>query len=129
MPAAVKNRLLDLWTTPHGSLKAAERAASNAKVTTENGATVLTFSMTAPFAGTTMKITLNAKNQPEKVETAGIEMRYSDYRDLGEIKSDVLFPSHIVQKEGNTLLDLTISKVDANNPYVVFPVPPNVERK
>jgi len=128
MPAAVRNRLLDLWTTPHGSLKAAERAGSNAKVTTENGATVITFPMAAPLAGTTMKITLNEKNQPEKVATAGVEMTYSGYQDLGEIKSDVQFPSHIVQKKGNTVLDLTITKVDANNPYVVFPVPPNVEK-
>jgi hypothetical protein len=127
MPSTVKSRLLDLWSTPHGSLKAAERAGPNAKVTTENGATVITFPMGAPLTGTTMRITLNAKNQPEKVEAGAVEITYSDYKDLGEIKSDVLFPLHIVQKKSGRVLDLTITKVDANNPYVVFPVPPNVE--
>src|SRR5262245_50254982 len=31
-PATVKDRLLQLWSTPHGALKAAERAGANAKV-------------------------------------------------------------------------------------------------
>jgi hypothetical protein len=134
MPGAVKDRLLQLWSTPHGALKAAEQAASNAKVTTENGASVITFPLAAPLAGITMKITLNAKDQVEKVETrtdngAVTEITYSDYQDLGEIKSDVLFPSHMIQKRtGFPVQDVTITKADANNPYVVFPVPENVEK-
>ena len=131
-PAAVKNRLLDLWSTPHGALKAAEQAAGNAKVTNENGANVITFPLPGPLAGTTMKVTLNAKDQVEKVETVAgatvIQTTYSDYKDLSEIKSDVQFPSHIVQKRGGTTLDITITKTDTNNPYVVFPVPENVEK-
>ena len=56
--------------------------------------------------------------------------RHSDYKDLGEIQSDVLFPSHIIQKQGGVqVLDLTITKTDPNNPYVVFPVPENVLRE
>ena len=51
-----------------------------------------------------------------------------EHKDLGEIKSDVQFPSHIVQKRGGTTLDLTITKTDTNNSYVVFPVPENVEK-
>src|SRR5256884_4426873 len=69
VPAAVKDRLLQLWSTPHGALKAAERAASSAKLTKENGATTITFPMTTPLAGITMKITLNASDHVEKVET------------------------------------------------------------
>jgi glyoxylase-like metal-dependent hydrolase (beta-lactamase superfamily II) len=54
---------------------------------------------------------------------------YSDYKDLGEITSDVSFPSQIVQRQGGfPVLDLTITKTDPNNPYVVFPVPDNVEK-
>src|SRR5207302_3675158 len=68
-PGAVKDRLLQLWSTPHGALKAAEKAAASAKGTNENGATVITFPLAAPLAGTTMKVTLNAKNQVERVET------------------------------------------------------------
>ena len=133
-PEAARDRLLQLWSTPHGALKAAERAASNAKITNENRATVITFPLVAPLAGTTMKVTLNANNQVEKVETQSgngpvTETTYSDYKDQGEIQSDVLFPSHIVQNQGGApVLDLTITKADANNPYVVFPVPANVER-
>jgi hypothetical protein len=133
-PDAVKDRLLQLWSTPHGALKMAERAGSNANMTTENGTTVITFPLADLLAEVVMKVTLNAKNQVEKVQTrtergALIETTYSDYKDLGEIKSDVLFPSHLVRKQdGAPTLDLTITKTDCNNPYVVFPVPPNVDK-
>ena len=123
-PDALKDRLLELWTTPFGVLKMAERAGANAKVT-HIAATVITF----PLMGITVKATLNAKNQLVRVETPNTEILYSNYKDLGEITSDVLFPTHIVQKQhGMTTLDLTITKVDANNPYVVFPVPETIER-
>ena len=123
-PDTLKDRQLELWTTPFGVLKMAERAGANAKVT-HIAATVITF----PLVGVTVKATLNAKNQLVRVETPQTEITYSDYKDLGEIASDVLFPTHIVQKQrGATVLDLTITKVDANNPYVVFPVPDAVEK-
>jgi glyoxylase-like metal-dependent hydrolase (beta-lactamase superfamily II) len=131
-PGAAGDRLLQLWTTPFGILKAAERSGANAKVEVEGGATVLTF----PLSGATAKVTLNAKNQVERVETRAdnpvlgdviTATTYSDYKDLGEITSDVLFPSHIVQTQGGfPVLDLTITRTDPNNPYVVFPVPDNV---
>ena len=90
--------------------------------------------MTAPLASITMKITLNASDHLEKIETRKengtvTETTYSGYKDLGEIQSDVLFPSHITQKQGGVqVLDPTITKTDTNNPYVVFPVPENVEK-
>jgi len=124
-PDALKDRLLELWTTPFGALKMAERASAKAKVTRDGGVTVITF----PLMDITVKATLNAKNQLVRVETPLTEILYSDYKDLGEITSDVLFPARIVQKQGGaTVLDLTITKVDANNPYVVFPVPDVVEK-
>ncbi len=124
-PDALKDRLLELWTTPFGTLKMAERAAANAKVMRAGGVTVITF----PLMDITVSATLNAKNQLVRVETPQTEISYSDYKDLGEITSDVLFPTHIIQKQrGVTVLDLTITKVDANNPYVVFPVPDVVEK-
>ncbi len=130
--ADARNRLLDLWSTPHGALKAAVRAGADAKLTTENAAPVISFTMSGLLAGTTMRVTLNGKDQVVKIETRTgndvTEATYSDYGDLGEIKSDVLFPAHIVQKKGTRVLDLTITKADMNNPYVVFPVPDNVEK-
>jgi hypothetical protein len=137
-PSALKVRLLQLWITPFGVLKMAVLAGSRAKITTEGGATVITFPLTDALEGITVKATLNAKNQVERVETRAdnpalgdlvYETTYSDYKDLGEIASDVLFPSHIVQKQrGFPVLDLTITKTDPNNPYVVFPVPDSVEK-
>jgi glyoxylase-like metal-dependent hydrolase (beta-lactamase superfamily II) len=133
-PGTAGDRLLQLWTTPFGILKAAERVGANAKVAVEGGATVLSF----PLSGGTAKVTLNAKNQVERVETHAdspvvgdviTATTYSDYKDLGEITSDVLFPSHIVQTQGGfPVLDLTITRTDPNNPYVVFPVPDNVAK-
>jgi glyoxylase-like metal-dependent hydrolase (beta-lactamase superfamily II) len=137
-PGAANDRLLQLWTTPFGALKAAERAGANTKVAVEGGNTILTFPLSGPLAGITMKATLNAKNQVERVETRAdnpvlgdttTETTYSDYKDLGEITSDVFFPTHIVQKQGGyPVLDLTITKTDPNNPYVIFPVPESVEK-
>lgn len=138
LPGTVRDRLLQLWTTPFGVLKAAEKAGPSAKVSTEGAATVITFPLTGQLTGITVKATLNSKNQVEKVETpiedpvlgdVVLENTYSDYQDLGEIKTDVLFPAHIVQKEGGfPILDLTITRADLNNPYVVFPVPDVVEK-
>jgi glyoxylase-like metal-dependent hydrolase (beta-lactamase superfamily II) len=137
-PDAFNDRELQLWTTPFGVLKMAVKAGSAAKVTNEGGAKVITFPLSAPLQEITMKVTLNAKNQPERVETTTndpvlgdmvTETTYSDYKDLSEITTDVQFPSHIVQKQGGyAVLDLTITKADTNNPYVVFPVPENVEK-
>jgi len=135
---ATNDRMLQLWSTPHGALKAAERAGASAKVATENGKTVLTFPLPGALSAVTMKLTLNAKDQPGKVETRGdnpvlgdmiTETTYTDYKNLDEIQTDVLMPAHIVQTQGGfPVLDLTISKADTNNPYVVFPVPDNVEK-
>jgi glyoxylase-like metal-dependent hydrolase (beta-lactamase superfamily II) len=137
-PGAANDRLLQLWMMPFGALKMAERAGANAKVTTEGGATVITFPYSGPLTGITAKVTLNGKSEVARVETSTdnpmlgdmiTEASYSGYQDLGEIKSDVMFPSRIVQKQGGyPVLDLTITKVDANNPYVIFPVPDNVQK-
>jgi hypothetical protein len=131
-PDAARDRMLQLWTLPFGALKMAAKAGPAAKLSNEGGSTVLTFPLSAPLEGITMKVTLNAKNQIERVETRSggmlTETTYSDYKDISEITTDIPFPTHIVQKQGGSLvLDLTITKTDTNNPYVVFPVPNNVE--
>jgi hypothetical protein len=57
------------------------------------------------------------------------ETVYSDYADHGEIATDVKSPGHIVRKQnGHPLLDIQVKMVDANNPYLVFPVPENVKK-
>jgi glyoxylase-like metal-dependent hydrolase (beta-lactamase superfamily II) len=132
--AAVNDRLLQLWTTPYGVVKAAMEAGASTKVSVERGATIITF----PAAGATVKATLNAKNLVERVEVRSdnpvlgdivTETAYTDYKDLTEARSDVLFPAHIASRQGGfPVLDLTITKTDTNNPYVIFPTPDNVEK-
>jgi hypothetical protein len=133
---ALKIRLLQLWIVPYGVVKAAFAAGDQAKLSNENGANVLTFPLSGQLAGITVKATLDAKNFITKVETQTDdsalsnlmrEVDYSDYADHGDILTDIKSPGHITMKRGgNTVLDVQIKKWDANNPYLVFPVPQNV---
>jgi hypothetical protein len=135
---AVKNRLLQLWILPYGVVKAAFAAGDKAKLSAENGAAVVTFPLSGELAGITLKATLDAKNFITKVEAqsdnpalSGLvrEVDYSDYADHGEILTDIKSPGHIVMKQGgNTVLDIQIKMWDANNPYLVFPVPQDVKK-
>lgn len=133
--AAVKDRLLQLWILPYGVVKAAFAAGDKTKLSTENGASVLTFPLSGELAGVTVKATLDANNFITKVETQSDnpalvrQAEYSDYKDHGEILTDIKSPGHIVEKQGGaTVLDIQIKTWDANNPYLVFPVPPNVKK-
>jgi hypothetical protein len=130
------DRLLQLWMTPAGVVKAARDAGDKTKSSVEGANTVLTF----PVGTTMMKATLNAKNLIDRVESrvnhpvlgdTVLETTYSDYGDWNEAgyKSDVMFPRYIVQTMGGLpILNLTITKTNTQNPYVVFPVPDNVEK-
>jgi hypothetical protein len=130
---AVKQRLLQIWILPYGVLKAAFAAGDKATVSTEDGATVLSVPLSGELAGVTLKATLDSKNFITKVvaQTGGgmdIEADYSDYADHGEILTDIKSPGHIVEKQGGlTVLDIQIKNWDANNPYLVFPIPQNVK--
>ena len=134
--AAVRDRLLPLWLLPYGVVKAALAAGDKTKVSTENGATVITFALSGQLAGVTVKATLDSANLVTKVEAQTdnpvlgdmvTEMDYSDYADHGEILTDIKSPGHIVQKQGGyPVLDIQVKMADLNNPYLVFPVPDNV---
>jgi len=136
--AAVNYRLLELWTLPYGVIKAALAAGDKTKLSTENGTSVLTFPLGGQLAGVTVKATLDAKNEVAKVETRTentaltdmlTETEYSDYADHGEIATDVKSPGHIIRKQGgHPVLDIQVKMWDANNPYLVFPVPENVKQ-
>jgi hypothetical protein len=131
-------RLLQLWTLPYGVIKAAIAAGDKTTVSTDNGAKVITFPLSGQLAGVTVKATLDAQDLVAKVETRTenpalsdlvTETQYSDYADHGEIATDVKSPGHIVRKQaGHPVLDLQIKMLDANNPYLVFPVPENVKK-
>jgi hypothetical protein len=126
---AVKERLLQLWTLPYGVVKAALAAGDKTTVSTENGATILTIPLTGQLAGTTLKATLDSKNLITRVVTQpdNAETEYSDYADHGQVETNIQSPGHIIQKQGGrTILDIRIKTWEANNPYLVFPIPPNV---
>lgn len=136
MPAA-KTRLLRLWILPYGVVKAAIAAGDKTKVSMENGATILTFPLSGSLAGINVTATLDSKNFITKVETRpdnpalanmATEAEYSDYADHGEVLTDIQSPGHIVYKQaGRPALDIQVKMVNANDPYLVFPVPPNVK--
>jgi hypothetical protein len=135
---AVKERLLRLWILPYGVIKAAVAAGDKTKVSTENGATVVTFPLSGLLADVMVKATLDAQHEVAKVETTtnnpaladlNTETEYSDYKDHGEIATDVMSPGRILWKQsGHPVLDLQVKLWDANNPYLVFPVPENVKK-
>jgi glyoxylase-like metal-dependent hydrolase (beta-lactamase superfamily II) len=113
-PAAVEERAMEIWSTPHGFLKAA--AANNATSQATGTGSEVTFT-----AGKNKYVgTINAQNQVEKVQTwinnpilgdTLVETTFSDYRDF----SGVQFPAHIVRQQGGyPVLDLTVSSVTRN---------------
>lgn len=142
---AVTDRLLRLWTTHFGAVKAARAAGEQAKVTVENGRTVITFPLVngtpeqtvhvvvGELSGTPVKVTLDANYRPAEVEVTFRGRKYvstySDYGDLNEsdYKADIFVPARIVRTiDGQTVMDLTIDKTNTYNPYVIMPVPPAV---
>ena len=144
---AVTDRLLQLWTTPFGVVKAATAAGEKTKVTVEGGAVVVTFPLinaapgetvnmvVGPLNGTPVKVTLNADYRPERVEVRYggrvFTTTYSGYGDLNEpdLKADIFFPARIVRTvDGQPVLDLTIQKTNTYNPYVLVPGPGNVQK-
>jgi hypothetical protein len=134
--AALKPRLLQMWILPYGVVKAAIAAGEKTTVSTTQGSTVVTFPLSGALAGVTVTATLDANNLVTRVVTKAdnaatdlaYEAEYSDYDDHGEIPTDIQSPGRIVQRlAGKPLLDVKIKTVDANNPYLVFPVPANVK--
>lgn len=135
--AALRERLLQLWTLPYGVIKAALAAGEKTTVSTEGGATVVTFPLSGPLAGITVKATLDSNNLVTKVETRpdnpalatlATQTEYSGYADRAEVLTDIKSPGRIIRRQGGrTLLDIEVKTWETNNPYLVFPVPPNVK--
>jgi hypothetical protein len=135
--AAVQTRLLELWTLPYGVIKAALAAGEKTTVLIEGGATVITFPLGGPLAGITVKATLDSNNLVTKVETRpdnparanlATQTEYSNYADRAEVLTDIKTPGRIIRRQGGrTLLDVEVKSWETNDPYLVFPVPPNVK--
>jgi hypothetical protein len=142
----LRERLVMLWTTPFGAVKAARLAGANLKVTDQGGGrTVLTFPLPAPVNDVTATVTVSTDkslfpNPPanqgkglvgtyiERVSTTGgvvSESSYSEYGDWNwdDYKSDAFTPKRASRKFGETTLELTTTNTNTYNPYVVMPVP------
>jgi glyoxylase-like metal-dependent hydrolase (beta-lactamase superfamily II) len=114
-PAAVEERTMEIWSTPHGFIKAA--LANNATSTAANGGSEVSFTIGGKYKYVG---TLNAQNQVERVRTwidnavlgdTLVETTFSDYRDFGGVK----FPGRIVRTQGgHPVLDITVAQVTAN---------------
>lgn len=109
-PAAVTDRQIQVWLTPHGFLKGAianKGAVKRGKVTT------VTYTAMGKYR---VVGTISADNLVEKVETRvynpvlgdmQVETTYSDYREFGGFR----FPTRIIQKQGgHPVLDLTVTE-------------------
>ena len=110
-PIALLDRQLQLWTTPHGIVKAA--IANNGTVQSR------TIAFTAP-GRFKVQATLDAQNLVEKIDAVvpnavlgdmPVEIRYSEYKDFAGVK----FPTRIRQTIGGyPALDLTVTDVQPN---------------
>ena len=148
---ALQDRLLQVWTLPHGLIKAANLAGNNAKFAVEGGKPTVTFPLPAPLQAATAKITLDPANfmfhtMPtgarryfsHRIERVDVTMgatkmviTYSDYGDwnASDYKSDVHTPKRIVQeRNGVRVADLTVTQTQTYNPYVVMPVPETLRK-
>jgi glyoxylase-like metal-dependent hydrolase (beta-lactamase superfamily II) len=110
-PIALAERQMQLWTTPHGVVKAAQTLNG-----TVNGRTI-TFAMPGRF---TAKATVNSRSLVEKVEATipnavvgdlPVEIVYADYKNFG----GVMHPTRIRQSAGGfPTLEVTLSDVKPN---------------
>jgi glyoxylase-like metal-dependent hydrolase (beta-lactamase superfamily II) len=119
-PLAVTDRMHDLWTTPHGVVKAALR--NRATVRSEGPLSVVTFTERSRFRAVAW---INADGLVERVESVlpnpvlgdmRVVTRYLAYRDFGGVK----FPTRIEQEQGGfPVLELDVSQVQPNAPVAI----------
>ena len=114
-PVALEARIHDLWTTPHGVIRAALR--HNATVRSEGGMSVVSFTDPGRYratayidsAGVVQRVD-SVMPHPVSGDTV-VSTQYSGWRDWGGVK----FPARIVQTMGgHQVLDLTVTEVQAN---------------
>ena len=143
----VKERLVYLWTTPMGVVKAARAAGAKAAVRNAGGATILSFPLPAPADDVTVNATVRKDARlavPDdaalttlvgtyivRVETSGAVVTDTTYAEYGDwnwddYQADIMLPRRIVRKQSDTTLELMTTNTNTYNPYVVMPVPENV---
>ena len=118
---ALEGRVHDLWTTPHGVIKAAMKNKATVTFRSESGKSLAAVSFTEPgmFSATAY---INSDNLVERVESkmphpvTGDTLTvtsYADYKDYNGIK----FPTRMRQSQGGfPVLDIEIKEVAFNQP-------------
>jgi hypothetical protein len=154
MPAAVQERLIRLWASPQGALKAAMAGAGiglmamdrdlgrilqpgtnpigQTSVAWEGNKPVVTYPIPG-VAGATAKATLDNRYMAERVVvTQGsttTEFVYSDYQDWNNPlnKIEAYYAGTITERRNGTVLrDITTVETETGSVYVVMPVPASV---
>jgi len=126
-PRFVVDRVHQLWITPHGVLKAAQRNRAAAQTRSDGGASVTALKFSEPGRFDAVAI-VGADGLVQRVESrvpdavlgeVDVVTRYSNYRDVGGVK----FPGRIEQSvAGHPVLDLTVRDVQPNAPVeIVLP--------
>ena len=130
----LRERLIRLWASPQGAVKAAAAAKENASVSWDTGKAVVTFPIPG-VAGAIAKATLSAQNQAEHVEvrdgavvTTFDYAKYDDYNNpLNKIEA--FMPGTMLEKRnGVAVRDLTTTETETGNLYVIMPVPASVRK-
>jgi glyoxylase-like metal-dependent hydrolase (beta-lactamase superfamily II) len=122
----VADRVHQLWITPHGALKAAQRHGATL-VAGEGGTQRLTFTHPGRLRAT---LTLDAQGLVTQVDSTyadpvlgdtAVRTSYADYKDFG---GGVKFPTRIRQSAGGQpVLDLAVKEVQANAPVTALALP------
>lgn len=120
-PAAVAERQAEIWTSPHGFVKAAVFNKATSKVA--DGGTQIEFIAD----GRRYEGFLNAGNQLERVRTwfdnpvmgdTPYEVTYGQYQNFGKLS----FPTRITRTQGgHPVLDLTVTAVAPAMPQITAP--------
>ncbi|MFZ2648475.1 MAG: MBL fold metallo-hydrolase [Burkholderiaceae bacterium] len=118
-PVALDERIHDLWTTPHGALKAALRNGATLSQRSVGGKTLQAASFTEP-GRFTATVLIGANNLVEGIESrrshpvAGDTeaiTTFLDYKDF----NGVMFPTRIRQSQGGfEVLDVAVREVQVN---------------
>ena len=120
-PVAYDVRVHDLWTTPHGVIKAAMANSATAQMRTVDGQamTAVSFAVPGQYKATAL---INAAGMVQQIESVmphpvsgdtASTIVFSDYKDFGGVK----FPARIQQTLGGfAVLDLVVNDVKPNAP-------------
>ena len=123
-PVALDARLHELWTTPHGVLKAAQRWGAVAATATDAGQTFTTLAVTVP-GRLSATAWIDAQDRVVRIDSVmphpvlgdtPVTSRFSDYRAV----SGIAFPYRMRQTQGQwEVLDLTVTDVQVNPPVSI----------